>query len=80
MGDPEVKVAHVTVIRRKPFKATEAHSVASVLKETEISWALKRGYSSPNHSAHVQRPGLTNPLCFLVEKNGPVRGTDQVGQ
>lgn len=40
MGDPEVKVAHVTAIRRKPFKAAEAHRVASVLKETEKSAGL----------------------------------------
>lgn len=39
MGDPEVKVAHVTAIRRKRLKAAEARGIGGVLKEIE-QWAL----------------------------------------
>lgn len=82
MGDPEVKAAHVTAIRREHLKVAEAHSVGSVVKEAEKSARLWVGEGTLVKAPMVQRPGLTNPLCFLGENNSPIIGSgmDQVGQ
>lgn len=79
MGDPAVKVAHITVSLKKRFQGRWEQFEGA----REISRALVReGILVQIEAPTVQRPGLTNPLCFPVENNGPVRGsgTGQMGQ